>query len=545
MHRKKRSLVFLSVVGLMVGSSALQVHAVTGTWINTATQPSIWGDSANWSGGTIADGADFTANFTANIVPAVNPYTVTLDTSRTIGNITFTDSTTNSHDLAISGANILTLDRSDATKPTINVTQASPRRLTISSTIAGNDGLQKTGTGDLVMSGANTFTGGVDLAAGRIVIFDNANEASNLGAAGNTLTFTGNATLHNDNNTVNLPQNITINSGVTGSITGAFAERTIVDGVLAGSGTLFIQGFSADFRAEFRNTANTFTGAINIQSGDFVTFGVRSLADSAATIGLDSEANNGAKFEYLAGAIAPLVFNNRQFVLTTNGNAGTNLSRQPSIVSNAALANTVTINTNLLITGTGTKRFVLEGGNLGNNTFAGAIPDAIGADVLHLHKQGAGKWILAGTNTYEGDTNVDQGNLTLASTGSLLFDINANGVNNRIRGDAAPGTVTLDGSFNFDLSGANTAIGNIWNIVDASILAFTTYNPTFAVNSFTNAGGGLWTFNTAGVQFRYSQTAGTLSTVQLTSAAIPEPASATLAALGLAALMRRRHRRMA
>lgn len=393
---------------------AAPAHAQSGTWINTATSPGDWGAGANWSGGTIANGADFTANFTANITV---PMTVNLDAPRTIGNITFTDSAS-SHDLTISGGNILTLDRTDATKPTIDVTQ-SGRTLNISSVIAGNDGLRKIGAGDLIMSGANNFTGGIDLAGGRIVIFDNANEQSFLGAASNVLTFTGNATLFNSNNTVILPQGITINGGVTANVTGAFGERTQVDGVLAGSGTLNVEGFSADFRAEFRNTANTFTGPITVNSVDFMTLGVRSLADSANTIGLDSQANNGGKFEYLSGAIAPLVLNNRQFELIVNGNALTNLSRQPSIVNNAGLANTMTINTNLLVTGTGLKRFVLEGSNAGDNTFAGVIPDAIGADVLHLYKQGGGKWLLAGANTFEGITTVSGGTLGLANVNAL------------------------------------------------------------------------------------------------------------------------------
>lgn len=525
----------------IVGSAALPTYAVNGTWINTATSPSNWGSGANWSGGTIADGADSTANFTANITV---PMTVNLDTARTIGNITFTDSTTSSNDLTISGANILTLDRTDATKPTINVTQ-SGRTLSIGSVIAGNDGLQKTGAGDLIMTGNNTFTGGVDLAGGRIVIFDDVNEQKMLGAAGNTLTFTGNATVHNSNNQVVLPQGIQINNGVNAAITGAFGEQTLVDGVLSGSGNLLLQGFSANYIVQFRNTANTFTGSIDIQGGaGLITVGFRSLLDSpgATTIGLDSVGGDGGKFEYMSGAVAPLVLNNRQFVITQNGNTGNDMSRLASILSNAAGTNTITVNTDLAVTGTGFKRFVLGGSNTGNNTFAGAITDAIGTNVLELRKQNAGKWILAGDNTYQGDTVVEQGNLTLGSTGSLLFMIGANGVNNRIIGDAAPGTMTLDGSFVFDLTGADTTIGNTWSIIDAGMLGFTTFNPTFNVESFTNAGSGLWTFDSTGVQFQFNQTTGALSTVELVVTAVPEPATITLGLFAATGLMMRRRR---
>ena len=489
----------------LFSATATQVQAVV--WdASVDTDWSAAPDSTSWSGGTFNNGnaADFNGAGagTVNITGAVNPSVVNV----TSGNYTF----------AAGGGSI-----------------------------GGSGALNKSGAGTLIIQTNNSFTGGVNLSGGTIQIADNnANEAGYFGAASNIITFSGNATIFNANNPIVLPQGIQINNGVTASLTGAFAEQTLVDGVLSGNGNLSVTGFSANFIVQFRNTANTFTGSIDIQSSDFVTVGFRSLQDSpgATTIGLDSQANNGAKFEYMSGAIAPLVLTNRQFVLTTNGSAGTNLSRQPSILSNAAGANTITINSDLAITGTGFKRFVLGGSNTGNNTFAGAIIDAIGSDVLQLHKQGGGKWVLAGTNTYQGDTLIEQGNLTLASTGSLLFNIGANGVNNRILGDAAPGTLTLDGSFIFDLTGADTTIGNTWNILDSTILGFTTFNPSFNVNSFTNAGSGVWTLDSTGVQYQFDQTTGVLSTLELVSVAVPEPATATLALLGLGGMMMRRRR---
>jgi fibronectin-binding autotransporter adhesin len=310
--KRTKSLTFLFLCAVSV---PLASRALDGDWNVDAN--GNWNDVGNWLGGTVASGADFTATF-PNIITANR--TITLNAPFTIGNISALDT---SHDFSISGANTLTLDRTDATKPTINVSQ-SGRLLTISSVIAGSDGLRKTGAGELVPSAANTFTGGIELNAGRIRIFDDANEQSFLGNSANVLTFTGNAELYNANNQVNLPQSITINGGVVGTIGGAFGERTVVAGVVGGSGTMVVQGYSAGFDVELHNTGNTFTGPIEIRSGDSVTLGVRSLLDSpaATTIGLQSNSNNGGAFEYMSGATSPAVFNNRQFELIVNGSGG-------------------------------------------------------------------------------------------------------------------------------------------------------------------------------------------------------------------------------
>ena len=421
----------------IVGSAALRVHAVSGTWNGISGN---WSAPATWSGGTVADGTDSTANFTG--VNIIADQTITLDTARTIGNITYTDATTASHNMNISGANILTLDVTAGT-PTINVTQ-SGRAAIINSVIAGNDGLLKTGAGELGLNGINTFSGGINLAAGTIRMETATNDTALLGAAGNTLTYTGNATLRTiADGAYDLPQNITINGGVTGTVAGAFGESVNVTGVLDGSGTLVVQGLSAGFAVSFNNTANTFTGAIRVLSGDSSTLRMRSLVDSANTIGLQSNGDQGGAFEYASGAIAPLVLNSRQFELITNGAAGANISRQPTLRNNAALANTVTVNTNLLITGTGAKRFVLGGSNTGNNTFAGVIADAIGVDVLHLHKVDAGKWRLSNANTFQGITTVAGGTLALA---------NVNAIQNSTLDTGTSGTQLVT----FEVAGTNT-----------------------------------------------------------------------------------------
>lgn len=152
---------------LAVGSSLLAVcsaSAQSGTWDTDADGD--WTTVTNWSGDTaFATGADSTTTL-GNFITADR--TLNLDTPITIGNITASDAT---HNYTISGANSLTLDRTDTTRPNINVT-TSARTLTIGSVLAGSDGIQKTGQGSLTLSGANSITGSTSISGGGTLVLD-------------------------------------------------------------------------------------------------------------------------------------------------------------------------------------------------------------------------------------------------------------------------------------------------------------------------------------------------------------------------------------
>ena len=144
----------------------------------------------------------------------------------------------------------------------------------------------------------------------------------------------------------------------------------------------------------------------------------------------------------------------------------------------------------------------------------------------------AGTTTLNANNTYTGNTLVNNGTLALSSTGGLKFVIGADDVNNQISGTGA-GTVSLDGLFTFDLTGASTTINDSWNIVDVANLN-ESFGSNFSILGFSADGGGiLWNGSANGASYQFSETSGNLTVV-------PEPQAALLGGLGLLLLLRRR-----
>ncbi|GAA5128031.1 hypothetical protein JIN84_07820 [Luteolibacter yonseiensis] len=127
-----------------------------------------------------------------------------------------------------------------------------------------------------------------------------------------------------------------------------------------------------------------------------------------------------------------------------------------------------------------------------------------------------------GANTYTGSMTVSTaGNLgtalgtNLSSTSHWKFVVGTNGVSNKITGT---GKLSLNGTFDIDVAGASTSVGNSWTLVAASTLA-ETYTSTFNLANFTSDGGAVgarvWTKPINSTTFyRYSEATGVLSVFQ-------------------------------
>jgi autotransporter-associated beta strand protein len=217
-------------------------RATNGTWTFLNNGTASWSLASNWASGVIADGASGTADFSK--LNITQDMTVNLDSSRTIGQLLFGDTTqSNQWTLDNNGdaANVLTLNNG-ASQPVINITTTN-QLTTISAVIAGTNGLSKTGNGRLQLSGSNTFTGQVTLG--------NANNGD--------IVVNNNSALGNVNNLVYIdPSSSTVarlqlNAGITVSnpIEIHTARGPLSNGILQTNGNV---------------ASATFAGAITIDS---------------------------------------------------------------------------------------------------------------------------------------------------------------------------------------------------------------------------------------------------------------------------------------
>jgi len=379
----------------------------------------------------------------------------------------------------------------------------STNKLTLTAIIKGTATvLTKSGSGTLVLAGANTYTGSLIINAGTVE-FSNGAASQNLGnpTAGATNIILNGGVLRATATTgliygitVNGPAAIDLGSGVTltqtaQGITGVSSATGLNTGLLqkTGLGTLTLAG----------TTANS---NLSIE----IVGGVLNLGKSAIAVG-ETTNSNGVPY-------AALIVNNGA-VANLTGTGGNQIGDASSVVVKSGgvfdvMGTGATVTTESIdgLAGTGTVRntvgtlFTLT---LGSNNSSNLSPYTLGAAAagvgstglnnfggviqgnIALNKIGSGTQILSGNNTYSGSTTINEGTLKLGTTNALpsgagkgdvtlIGDSTATGV--AIGGSAtvlAPGTLDL-GGYNQAINGLNSTTGG-----------FVTNNPT-AGASITN-----------------------------------------------------------
>lgn len=390
--------------------------------------------------GTIADGAGFSANFTGVNIAAAQ--TITLSAPQTIGNITFTDETTSSHNLTIDGASVLTLDVALGS-PVINVTQGTPRVLSISSEVAGTVGLTKSGAGVLSLAGENTYSGVTEITAGRLA-------ASSLGALGSTSGITiggaSAAALSSGSSGLTITAPITTaNSGVSSTlafgVNASSAGSFTLNGAIGGSGNVVFTtvGTSNNFlQSAILGAAGTYTGTTTIttsttSNSNYVVAGIHNALPTATVLTIDG--GNGAGSGRATG------YNLDGFNQTLAGltNVTGRTSRAQRVLNTNATLSTLTIDN------TSPSTF---SGNIGHNTNLG-VP----AVNLGLTKSGSGTFTLGNSNLYTGPTLINAGTLSLATAGTI---------------NATSG-ITINGSTAKLLQTSNTAISPAVTLTEGTL----------------------------------------------------------------------------
>jgi fibronectin-binding autotransporter adhesin len=330
-------------------------------------------------------------------------------------------------------------------------------------------GFTKTGSGTLILTGVNNYSGGTTISAGTLQIGSGGAAGSLTGNVldqgtlafnrSNTVTFGGDVsgtgtlsqigggtTTLTGNSTYSGVTTVSVGTLLAGSTTGlstssAFTVNSVLDlngfssrvGSLAGSGSVTNNGgISAILTAGLDNTTTVFSGTLtdgtsnslqlnkngtgtmtlsgtNTYSGGTTFNGGILAVSSDSNLGTGSLKFSGGTLELLAG-----ITSSKAITLRSDGGGGT------------------------ILTDTGT-----------TSTFSGAISNVGG-----LTKNGAGLLILSGNNSYSGVTTVSVGKLLAGSTtgfsSSSAFTVNSlldlNGFSNTVASLAGSGTVTDGGS---------------------------------------------------------------------------------------------------
>lgn len=318
-----------------------------------------------------------------------------------------------------------------------------------------------------------------------------------------------------------------IGSGVTLQVTGSSASNLSWGGAISGAGGVNVNKSAGTLVAA---AAQTYTGDFTLTQGEIA-------------LGVDTAGTPGAVTSGPLGR-GTIVFNGGVLRATSGGQRtlGNNVQIGGNFQVGNASNNSITFAGTTLLSGTGSTRTITGGFSGTSNattntlTFSGNITDGGGGNGITFANSSVTKVVLSGVNTYTGNTTVTGGNLTLSDNAELKFAIGANGVNNQLTGN---GTVTLNGDFTFDLSGAGTTLGNSWTIVNVGSLT-ETFGATFSVVGFSDLGGNLWEKVNGGTTYQFSEATGILSVT-----AVPEPATWALLAAGLTVSVVFRRRRSA
>ncbi|MDG5815711.1 autotransporter-associated beta strand repeat-containing protein [Chitinispirillales bacterium ANBcel5] len=290
---------------------------------------------------------------------------------------------------------------------TINLTGTAPTIYTeykaqIGSVISGSNGLIKSGTDTLVLTGENTYTGGTHLISGTLAPRTN----TAIGSQSEVTTLAG-GTL--DIGLHNLRVQSQLNAAGTAQILSTTGNN-FLDGAISGGGTLNITNTSGGI-ISFENSLSDFTGTINFHQGQIRLNGWDvAPSASSATINLSGTST--------------------LFAHSING---------PVNIGSLAGVSGTTVRT-------GNGNAIFRIGHLNTSTiFAGSITDNTSAgSFTTVEKVGTGTLTLSGANTYTGITTVSQGTLSVTGSTASGSDVTIS-TGATLTGDGnVAGTVTVD-----------------------------------------------------------------------------------------------------
>jgi autotransporter-associated beta strand protein len=462
----------LTVSNVIVGSGLALTQAGTGTL--TLTGANTYTGATTITAGTLRLGA-------ANAVPSGSAVTIydgaTLDLNDNNATI-----------YALIGHGSVRLGSG-----TLTITAGGP----YGGIISGTGGLTMTGPGDLLLTGANTYSGGTRITGGAVDVGD--------GGTGGTLG--SGPIVDNGGLTFNRSDALTVSAVISGS--GALTQ--------AGPGTLILTG------------ANTYSGGTSIFQGTLQV----GNGGTSGTLGSGAIVDNGT-----------LAFNRSDTLTVSAAISGSGALTQAGtftlVLSGAnTYTGTTTISAGALQVGAGGTSGTLGSGAIVNNanlyfdrsdalTVSGAISgsgllDQLGSGTTTLtaanntvglvYVTGGGLTIAAGsTLTVTGDFNLQAGSVTLAASGAgagilhvghnytqsgsatLTVQLGGTPASGHYGQLIVSGTATLAGTLTVQLSGYTPSPGDVFHILsDGGVTG------DFGTENLPP--GGVWNRNTGTVSF--------------------------------------------
>ncbi|NMX68853.1 transporter [Pseudomonas sp. WS 5111] len=309
-----------------------------------------------------------------------------------------------------------------------NLTVIGSNALTLGGVIGGSGGLVKEGSGDLIISGTNSYQGNTVLNLGKLVVgADGALGAGALSAAAGT-TLDANAT-------ASLTNQVSLNGAVT---VGGTADLTLTGPIIGGGSLTKNGGATLNLSGN-----NLFLGGLNLNAGTLKVGSNTALGSGNLTV-------SGASSLDSSAAVA--LVNNIEL------NAGLTVAGSNALTLDGALSGTGTL------TKAGTANLTLNG----INTFqAGTLLNGGRLTLGNAAALGGGALTVGGAASLDNSAA-----FTLGNNITLNADLALAGTSNLTLGGVISGAggLTKNGTADLTLSGNNTFTGAL-NILGGSVFA--------------------------------------------------------------------------